>query len=266
VKKKGWIIILAAVPCIAMASNLSNTIKIYSGGQFINYQEDSPSQESGTLANFGIYGEHSFSQDSKITGEFNMQRGSLTYNGSSQNGSILFNNSATHDFYNGYITYQINISPMFNIPFTTFAYTGVGENLWLRATDAANRVYDYQEDYRYMYMPVGINVSIPLSSQFTLVPQAEVDYIFNGTMTAYMSKFGAPYVDTTVQMQSSYGYKLSVEGDYAVNNHIMLFAKPYYQFIKLKESNIAFDGGQYILEPSSGTNIWGVQAGVGVSF
>ncbi|MCX5773239.1 MAG: hypothetical protein NTX05_01300 [Fusobacteria bacterium] len=248
------------------AGSLNNTIKIYSGGQFINYQEDIASQESGALPNFGIYGEHNFSKYSKITGEFDYQSGSLTYNGTTQDGNTVCINSANHSFYTGFVTYQVNISPMFSIPFLTYAYMGVGESLWLRATDAQSRMGDYQENYRYMYLPIGMDVTIPVNEKLTLIPQVEVDYIFNGTMTAFLSKFGSPFVDNTVQLGSSYGYKLSIEGDYAFNERLMLFAKPYYQFIKLNQSNYVNFGGGYFREPSSGTNIWGVQAGIGINF
>ena len=258
----------------AFSGNFSNTLKIYSGGQFINYQENAPSQESGALPNFGIYGEHNFSQYSKVTGEFDYQSGSLTYTGGLQNssGQIVrsVSNTGNHAFYNGVVTYQVNISPMFSIPYLTFAYMGVGESLWLRATNANYSTGDYQENYRYMYLPIGMNMTFPVNDKLTLIPQAEVDYIFNGTMTAFFSQQGFPYHDMTVQMGSSYGYKLSIEGDYAINQRIMVFAKPYYQYIQLAQSN----GAQYmtgnpqlaLYEPSSGTNIWGVQAGIGVNF
>lgn len=157
---------------------------------------------------------------------------------------------------------------------TLTPYAGFGYRDWLRGQNTGS---DYQENYEWWYIPLGLNLAYG-NGDWLFILDGAAEFMINPKMTAT-----PPALDRkTFKIKSRPGYRAELTIRYNVYRNrsvkLFIFGTPYYQRWNIGASDAVIltyggvpvqdnDGNTvYAFEPKSSTDIYGFRAGIGVNF
>jgi hypothetical protein len=139
-------------------------------------------------------------------------------------------------------------------------FAGIGYRYWHNEVKASG---GYEREISYWYVPVGINVSAPLSERWTGRINAEYDLFISGTVTSYLSQAVAGSNDPENEQDSGYGYRFSVEFKRELEELYALSIEPFFIYWDIDESDWALLTQYgvpigYVYEPENETKTYGI--------
>lgn len=199
------------------------------------------------------------------------------YTGALQNGTPL-TMTTPESIYKGELNLGYKIWNPAN--FSLAPYLGVGYRSWVRGQDT---LPDYQEIYSWWYGAAGIEAKFRAGRLLAGVDAAAL-WPFSPTMKTNIAGM-TDQAAFTLKSRLGYGVQVPVSYDISVNKDVsgrdvseptqqykfFVFMTPYYQRWNVgKSGTVILTSGQVpvasALEPTSHTNLYGVKAGLGVSY
>jgi hypothetical protein len=141
-------------------------------------------------------------------------------------------------------------------------FTGIGYRVHNN-----NQVFagGYPREISALYLPLGLNSKVGLSTNWSIRAEGEFDYLISGKTTSVMSKNGPEYGDFTNDQSSGYGIRASLRAQYQISK-VSFALGPYYSYWKVDDSNSVpakYKGGtQYMIEPANSTSKMGISLGI----
>ncbi|MDD2671545.1 MAG: hypothetical protein PHG91_12630 [Syntrophales bacterium] len=231
---------------------------------YFDYKEDlvtpHKSSDYGWLP--GIYGSVEYRGESRLYARLygSYAGGEITYDGSTQGGTPLYFTDERERLY--LIEGNLGWIAVSDGRSSVVPYLGYGYFYWERGRSRRiGNVQDYQEDYRWSYIPVGVRVDYRLNEKWGIGMNAAAHIMFGGKMTAYFAEANLGN-DLTFDLGNRTGYLFEVPVSWRVMPGWSLVGTPWYKYSEIGESNVV--GGFY--EPSSRTHQYGVKLGLSHSF
>ncbi len=226
-----------------------------------DYKEDLPapakSTESGWLP--GVYGSLEYSKKSNLYAKafLSFAEGDLTFDGTTQPGDEPIRFTHRHWFlkFEGDIGYNSPLGTRGSL----IPFIGYGYRYWQRGED---RLPDFQEDYSWSYIPIGIKLDYAAGDRWSLGFTAQANLMFNGKMTAHLGDVGITARNPEFDLGSKVGWYVELPIRCNLSYNWSLTVTPWYEYSAIGESNI--DEG--FLEPASRTHWYGVNFGLGYRF
>ncbi len=246
-----------------------STIQIGMTYYYFDYKEDlvmpDKSTEYGWLP--GIYLDYTFKKKSSIYAKvfLSYATADITYDGSTQpSGTPLkfTDESARMLKFETNIGYAIPIAKGFLL----IPYLGCGYQYWERGDNRiipeSGGTVQFQEVYKWFYIPVGIKADYNITEKLNIAASAAANFMFWGTLTAYLSYIGGP--DTDFTLGNRIGFYAEIPVTYKFTNNFGISVTPWYEYSSFGASDVDAATGFY--EPSSRTNKYGINAGILFSF
>ena len=152
-------------------------------------------------------------------------------------------------------------------------YLGVGYHFWSRGDGRkVNEVSNYNEAYRWFYLPVGLVLNQPLSGSLSMALDASLRPTLGGKMTAKLTDIDTRIDDVTVNLGSELGWRVSLPVAFRMARQISLEVAPYLETSSIGASQpvpLTVGGkstGRSILEPDSQTHQYGLATLARMSF
>jgi len=232
----------------------------------LDYKEDIPapgkSTESGWLP--GVYLGFNYNKKNnfyaKIFVEFSY--GDSEFDGTTQAGTpIKFSTDNSQTFFRGEVDVGYNFAVAQDVSIKPYA--GYGYRQWIRGRASVTPTFTtYKERYYWHYIPVGVVAEINLGKWVVIEPNVGLRIMFYGRMTAYFSELDPASGDLEFKLGNRVGYYAELPVRYKFSPSWSLVVKPWYEYSQIGQSDIV-DG---FYEPSSTTNLYGVNLGVVYSF
>jgi hypothetical protein len=130
-------------------------------------------------------------------------------------------------------------------------YSGLGARSWTRKLDL-------QEDYNWVYLPLGLIYETQINDKLTVAFDAALKLMVAGTIKFHFSDINPDASDRTASLGQKPGIKLQAPVAYKLNPAISLVGTPFYEFSQIGQSNtVDLGDGTGIREPSSRTYQYG---------
>jgi hypothetical protein len=261
-------------PGVSAAPSRNSSIQLGFTYSDFDYREDldppHKSTESGRLK--GGYGFYEYSAPSHAYGKLFLgySDSDVTYDGSTQGGTPLtFSDSRQKIF-----KFEVNVG--YSIPLgkntSIIPFLGYGYHYWERGQGRITPAFiEYEEDYHWNYIPLGFKIEHALADRLKLGFTAQMNCMYNGKMKVRTSEVGLTGNDGTFELGNRVGFYLELPLRFDLTKWLFINVTPWYQYIRIGESD-RLDlvlGNQvvgYAYEPSSRTNWYGINLGVGFSF
>ena len=165
---------------------------------------------------------------------FTASDGSMTYDGSTQNGAPVSGHTS------GNLTdSELDVGSRFHAgPVLLGGYVGAGHHTWNR--NFSEVMSGYREEYSWNYLPVAVEAGLSLH-QIDLRVEAAYLLTFVGTNHASLSDVSAMYNDVDLPIATGGATRVSVHADYPVTDALRVVAMFSYQNdIALQGPAVAF--------------------------
>jgi len=224
------------------------------------YEEPSYMSEKGYLA--GVSGRYRFTRSlfmlevgAEIVG------GSLDYKGSTWSGMPV--EADTDD-------YLFELRSLFGgnlrsggLVITPFA--GLGLRYW---NDTIRGSGGYEREITYLYSPIGLKFSAPITRGWSLSLAGEYDYFWRGWVVSHLSDANWGYNDPENKQDTGngYGYRFSFEVKQRISAKFAWYIRSFLRYWDVERSDYApliYYGTQtgYVYEPENNTTAYGVAVG-----
>ncbi len=194
--------------------------------------------------------------------------GDLAYDGSDQGGTAIYFSNDPQTFYR----FEANIGYGFQADPKTLLmpYTGYGYRYWRRG-EANPSIGNYEEEYDWHYLPLGIRVEHEFNARWRIGITAAANIMFMGRMKVSLSELDSGYNDPAFNLGDRIGLCVSAPIRYAFAKKWSVTGTPWYEYTPIGASNMELltDHGtakSLVMEPSSRTNQYGFDLGVEYSF
>lgn len=117
-------------------------------------------------------------------------------------------------------------------------YTGIGMHYWQRGNGAtsSNGVVDYEEDYSWLYAPVGLRLQGDFSEHFSAAIDAQARFTFNNQITVHLTDIDPGYQNPSIALGSKIGYRIEAPLDYYFLAGFGVELTPWFQYSALGQS------------------------------
>jgi len=270
------IFVWVLLPLCANAGELISTNNTFELGMTyykFDYKEDVDpplkSTEDGWLP--GVYFGYTYNRPDGVYTKLFLEysSGDVDYDGTTQSGTpVRFNDSAQELYrYEWNIGYTFSVSKTFSL--TPFA--GIGYRFWRRGKSEIRASFvTLQEEYEWLYVPVGLRADVVLSRRLSLEPSAGVRLVFDGTMTVLYSDIYAVNNDPELDLGNKIGWWAELPVRYRFAQHWSFVVTPWYAYSAIGKSDEAFvSDGQTTLvvyEPSSRTHQYGLKFAIALVY
>lgn len=275
--KKSLLMILALALGAALLAGPSwavgrQFVEVGLGDRWFDYKEDlTPplkSNESGWVPS-ARFAYNYQGVDNPIYAEVSFRYSSATtdYDGSLQDGTPAEGHSDctwwNFEFLAGYIVRNFISTPIRLIP-----YAGLGYRMWERNLGGTD---PYKEEYTWWYLPVGVRLDVPLTTEFTIGVDASIRVMFGGQLLIDFDEPG--WTEPDLSLGNRIGYKLQIPMNYQFNPAFSIGINPWYEYIRIGASDTQSVTGlsdpsesliniMSVKEPASDTHEYGVDVGI----
>ncbi|MBI4403904.1 MAG: hypothetical protein HY537_07080 [Deltaproteobacteria bacterium] len=238
----------------------------------LNYSEDVPeprkSTETGMVvgATAGVHAKKLFGLSGLFQANAEVSVANLVYEGTNQTGSVLVSGEGRHTFLN----FELLGGPQlhrFSSSSSLLGYTGLGRRYWARGSTGQSG--DYEENYRWWYLPIGVRWSNAISRHFTVDVDASFHFNLGGSIDVHISQASQSLADFTSTLGTAIGFRLELPMAYRVSKGFGIHFSPWFEYaaigrgewvpLKTNTGEQVVDGGSPLgmYEPASRTLIYG---------
>ncbi|HDD35704.1 MAG TPA: hypothetical protein ENF30_02770 [Candidatus Desulfofervidus auxilii] len=187
--------------------------------------------------------------------------GNATYDGQTQGGIPVKFDNEHETIWSIELNYGYTIQGL--ISFTP--YFGIGYRKWIRGkaqlveAEDGSLVWDYEEVYKWGYVPIGMVIEKRIS-YLKIGIDGAVLLPFSMKMTAHQAEIGGS--DTDYDLGWHVGAKCEIPIAFYVKPRTAFYIKPFYRYWNIKKSNLVLVESTITYEPHSITHFYGVSCGV----
>ena len=136
-------------------------------------------------------------------------------------------------------------------------YAGLG---WRYLNDGAQVMPGgYNRESKYLYLPLGIDVSVDLPAAWSLVENVEFDWLIKGSQTSHLEDLDSSLRPLVNDQRKGFGWRTSLKVVKAFP-HMKFSIEPYYRFWHIQKSSVepwSTQDGSAVAGPIPGTIIVG---------
>ena len=226
------------------------------------YEEPSVMSEKGFLS--GVMGRYTYNQSAVMFDcSLEYAAGSLDYDGSTWGGTPV--KADTDDY-----IFEIRILLGGNIhqgKTKVTPFIGFGLRYW---NDTIQTAGGYEREISYLYSPIGVKFTGPLSTRWSWGFSGEYDLFWKGWVTSHLSDAVTGYNDP--ENNQSFGDGFGVRFSFQFRNHISTrlswYIEPFFRYWDVDQSDYAIltsNGApiDFVYEPENNTLSYGVTVGFG---